>query len=416
VEAWDAAFATLGLRWAGIGTSSATDPFLAALDDRGFVPSRLELATGSAAGQPAAPLFALAEWEHFKLHNNRDRLAHAFALLHADFLYREEHQRKRNGLVAGTPEAYTLHPTGRFMLGGRVVPSLAGGASWLDACGMYALNARLLAEMARVLDRRDLAGELEWAVREVAARVNALMWHEEDEWYYDLDEHGEHLPVKTLAGLWAVWSGIAPRTRAEAMLKRLADPTQFERAHPYATVSAGEGDYRKRDGAPGGVARPDFNLPAWEAMFALHRHAPAQRACEAHLKRMAKVLADSGELYLAYDPDRDVPAPLHDGSSGANAPLALALCIQATVGVYMGLRPHAQRRELELIPYSEASHTIEGLRFAYGTINMEVGAAETAGGRRTIELMCDVPFRLRTRIGDKSQVHELQPGMHTLQA
>src|SRR5690606_16186200 len=106
VEAWDAALGTLGLRWAGIGTRSVTDPFLAALDGSGFVPARLELATGGnppadqANRRVAAPLFALAEWELFKLHGNEQRLAHAFELLRADFIYREDHQRKRNGLVA----------------------------------------------------------------------------------------------------------------------------------------------------------------------------------------------------------------------------------------------------------------------------------------------------------------------------
>lgn len=421
VDVWDCAFATLGLRWAGIGTRSVIDPFLAALDGAGFLPARLELATGGnpPADQPrkriAAPLLAMAEWEVFRLHADAERLAHAYHLLHTDFQYREAHLRKRNGLLPGAPDPYRVHATGRFMLGGRVVPSLAGGASWVDAAGMYALNARLLAEMARVLGRKEEAGELEWAVRDVAARVNALMWSEADGWYYDLDEHGAHLPVKTLASLWMIWSGVAPRNRAEIMLKRLGDPTQFERAHPYSAVSASEGDYRKRDGAPGGPTRPDFNIAAWEAAFALHLHAPAQRACEAHLKRVAKVLADSGEMFVAYDPDRDLPAPLHDGASGANAPLAHALCVQASLGVLFGLRPHAQRRELELVPHIEERHTVEGLRFAFGTLNMEVGPGKP-GARRTIELMCDVPFKLRVRTGETFQMHELQPGMHTLQA
>jgi hypothetical protein len=420
IDAWDCALGSLGLRWAGIGTRSVTDPFMAALDGAGFLPAKLELATG---GNPpadndrkriAAPLFALAEWELFRLHGDRKRLEHAFALLRTDFLYREDHQRKRNGLLPGSPDPYRVHATGRFMLGGRVVPSLAGGASWVDAAGMYALNARLLSEMARVLGRKEDAGELEWAVRDIAARVNALMWSEEDGWYYDLDEHGAHLPVKTLASMWAVWSGIAPRNRAEVMLKRLSDPTQFERAHPYAAVNASEGDYRKRDGAPGGPTRADFNLVAWESAFALHQYTTAQKAAETHLKRVAKVLADSGEMYLAYDPDRDLPAPLHDGSSGANSPLAHALCVQANLGVLLGLRPHAHRHELELVLHIEDRHMIEGLRFAYGTINMDIGAGKQ-GARRTIELMCDVPFKLRVRGGDKSQLHDMQPGMHTLQ-
>ena len=421
VDAWDGALATLGLRWAGIGTRSVTDAFLSAFDKNGYLPSRLEVATGgnppdkSDSTRVAAPLFALAEWELFKLHGNRERLEHAFELLRADFMYREDHQRKRNGLFGGVADSYRLHATGRFMLGGRVVPSLAGGASWIDAVGMHALNARILGEMARLLGRKEEAGELEWAMRDMAARANALMWDESNEWYFDLDEHGEHLPVKTLASLWAIWSGIAPRNRADAMLKRLSDPTQFERANPYSTVSASEGDYRKRDGAPAGVCRMDFNLIAWESLFAQHRYSAAQRACELHLRRVSKVLKDSGEMFLAYDPDRDTPAPLHDGSSGANAPLAHALCVQASIGCLMGVRPHVHRRELELIPYVEQQHTIEGLRFNFGTINMEVGAADKSGARRTLELMCDVPFKLRTRYGEKSQLHDLQPGMHALQ-
>src|SRR5690606_5987244 len=139
---------------------------------------------GPDASRIAAPLAAFAEWELFKLRGNRERLEHAFNLLKADFDYRQDHARRRNGLVTGASETYRLAATGRFMLGGRVVPSLASGASWIDATCIYALNARVLAEMAVVLGHREAAGELEWSLREVASRVNSRMWHEEDGWYY----------------------------------------------------------------------------------------------------------------------------------------------------------------------------------------------------------------------------------------
>jgi hypothetical protein len=422
VDAWDAALGTLGMRWAGEGLCSVTDPFLAAFDAGGFVPARLELATGgnppdsNEKARVAAPLLALAEWELYRVRGNRERLEHAYALLRADFLYREDHGRRRNGLLGGAPEPYRIGATGRFMLGGRVVPSLAGGASWVDASCMYALNARLLGEMARVLGRREDAGELEWTMRDLAAKVNARMWSEDDAWYHDLDEHGSILPMRTLASMWAILSGVAPRSRVEAMLKSLGDPTRFERAHPWATVAASESDYRRRDGVPVGVARGDFNLLVCEALFAAHQYAHAQRGTEQHLRRSAKVLADSGSLYLAYDPDKDVPAPLPDGSSGEDSPLALAVCLQNTLGGLMGLRPHGQRGELELVPYLEERHTIENLAFAYGTVNMEVHPVDKTGARRPIEIMTDVPFKLRTRTGDKSFVHEIEPGMHSILA
>jgi hypothetical protein len=301
------------------------------------------------------------------------------------------------------------------MLGGRIVPSLASGASWVDASGMHALNARVLAEMARLLGHTEAAAELDWDYRDVAARMNVSMWHEDDGWYYDLDEHGSFLPARTLAGLWAILSGVAPRHRAERMIARLADPAQFERAHPLSSLAASEGDYRKRDGTPVAVARAELNVIAWESCFAAGRPGRAQRFCEAHLRRVAKVLADSGELYLAYDPDRDVPAPIPDGTSGAEAPVAMACVIQETLGCLFGVRPHGQRGELELCLHIEERHRVEGLPFLLGTLNFEVSVA-APGGRRMIELMCDMPLKLRVRSGEQSRLHELNPGLHTLQA
>lgn len=105
VDAWDAALGSLGLRWAEQQVG-ATDGFLAAFDNSGFVPARLQLATGAAwpadaNARMAAPLLALAEWELYRTRGNRERLEHAYGLLRTDFLYREEHQRRRTGLCGG---------------------------------------------------------------------------------------------------------------------------------------------------------------------------------------------------------------------------------------------------------------------------------------------------------------------------
>lgn len=421
-DAWDAAFTTLGLRWAHTGCFGVNDPFLAALDEAHFVPASLEFSTGHNPGDDkdrarvGAPLTALSEWELFKVRADKARLAHVFELLLADHRYREARLRRRNGLFTGTPGPYRLNATARFMLGGKIVPSLATGSSWVDASAMHALNARVLAEMARALGRNEDAGELDWMFGDIAARMNAAMWNEDDGWYYDLDEHGSPLPMRTLAGLWVLLSGVAPRSRADRMFAQLGDPARFERAHPLSSIAASEGDYRKRDGSAVGVVRCELNLVAWESYFALGRHAKGQRQCEDHLRRVAKVLADSGELYLAYDPDRDAPAPIPDGNSGAEAALAFAATIQETLGVLFGLRPHAHRAELELCLAIEEKHRVEGLPFMLGTLNIEVSAAAATGGRRTIELMCDLPMKLRVRNGEQTQVHELHPGMHTLQA
>lgn len=420
-DAWDAAFATLALRWAGTGLTSGTDPFLAALDAKGFVPASLRFADGANPGDGkdralmAAPLLAWAEFELFKARGDRRRLGHAFELLRTDHRWRMANTRRRSGLFGGEPGPYRLNATSRFMLGGKIVPSLALGSSWIDASALHALNMRSLGEMARTLGRAADAGEIEWEYGELAARINAGMWNEDDGWYYDLDEHGSPLPMRTLAALWAMLAGVAPRNRGERMMARMGDPTQFERAHPLSSIAASEGDYRKRDGTPISVVRAEFEVLAWEAAFTHGRGAKAQRQCESHLRRAAKILGDSGELYLACDPDRDAPAPIPDGNSGEGAPLAHACAIQETLGCLFGLRPQGHRGELELHLHIEEKHRVEALPFMLGTINFEV-SAKPANGRRTIDLMCDMPLKLRVRNAEHVQVHELHPGMHTLQA
>ncbi|MBK9975756.1 MAG: hypothetical protein IPP14_13375 [Planctomycetes bacterium] len=422
VDAWDAAFATVALRWAQTGCNTVLDPFYAALLPERALAATLELASGKALegdkdrARVAAPLAAFAEWEWFKLRGDKSRLAHAYEILLADHRYRQSHEKRRNGLFAGTPGPYRLNATGRFMLGGRIVPSLALGSSWVDACGMQAMAGRMLADMARVLGHRDQASLLDWDLRDLAARMNLVMWNEDDGWYYDLDEHGAPLPMRTLAGIFAVLGGVAPRNRADAMLAKLGDPTRFERAHPLSTVAASEGDYRKRDGTPVGVVRSEFNVAAWECYFAVGRASKGQQQCESHLRRVAKVLADSGELYLAYDPDRDMPAPIPDGNSGAEAPLAWAAAIQETLSVLLGIRPHGHRGELELCLHLDEKHRVEGLPFQTGIVNFEVSATPMSGGRRSVEMQCDIPIKLRLRRGESSLLHELNPGFHTLQA
>lgn len=422
IDAWDAAFATIGLRWARLGRFSVTDPFLAVGNDEGFTPSQISVNDGQPItperqnAQYAVPLLAMAEWELFRVRGDKERLAHSFELLLADFRFREENLRKPNGLMSGSPDPYRLQSTGRFMLGGRVVPSLANSASWIDASGMFALNIHTLSEMARVLERREQVSELEWAFRDIAAKMNARCWSAEERCYLDLDEHGTPIPAHTLAGAWAIWSGVAPRNRAHDCIREFIDPTRFERAHPFSTVAASEDSYRKRDGVPVGVSRGDFNLPVYESLVANGKVRNAHRCCERHLRRVGRVLEQSGDLYLAYDPDQDQPAPLPDGHSGANLPLASALLINETLSYLFGIRPNAGRNELELNLQLEEKHTIEGLPFNLGTLNIEVGAVDKHGARREIELMSDIEFKLKIRVGNKAIAHDIKPGMHTVQA
>jgi hypothetical protein len=398
-SAWDAAFATLGFRFAREGFKAPLNPFFAGMAPAGFTRESID------ASMPSAPLQAWAEWELFKARGDKARLGHALPLLGADFAWRQG-QRHADGLIAGSPAAYRLQTSSRFWQGGNLNEKVAASAAWVDASCMQALNARCLMDMALTLDRREEAARFEWALRELASRINEKLWSEQDGWYFDADEHGKLLPVRSLASYWAIVSGVAPVARAERQIGALSDVTKFERAHPYSTLSASEREYRGKDGKPVGVARSDFNVLGYEALHAMDRGAQADFNAEDHLARVARVLADSHELYEAYDPDKDQPV-------GAPSALTAALMIHIALVYVVGLRPNAARGELTLALRLRDSFTIEGFPFAGGSLTIE--ASPSGAARRKLEVMTDVPVKLRLKTPERIESHDLTPGSHSLQ-
>jgi len=399
-SAWDAAFATLGLRFAREGFSAPNNPFLAGLDREGYVHETLD------ASIPAAPLAAWSERELFKVRADKVRLAHALPLLAADFAWRQAHKRP-DGLYAGNARACRSAHSSRFWRSGKFDEAAAEGGAWIDASCMMALNAHCLKEIALALDRTEEAARFEWAMRELAARINEKLFSEPDGWYFDADEKGALMPVRSMASYWAVISGVAPIARAERQIGALSDVTKFERAHPYSTLSANEREYRGKDGKPLGVARSDFNVLGYEALHALDRGAQADFNAEDHLARVARVLADTHELYEAYDPDKDTPI-------GAPSALTAAIIVNIVLVYVVGLRPNAARNELTLALRLRDAFTIEGLPFAGGSVSVE--ATATGAARRKLEVMTDVPFKLRIKTHERTESHDLTPGSHSLQA
>jgi hypothetical protein len=398
-SAWDAAFATLGMRFAREGFAAPNNAFLAGLDREGYVHETLD------ASIPSAPLTAWSEWELYKVRADKARLAHVLPLLAADFAWREAHRRP-DGLYSGSAHAFRSEHSSRFWRGGKFDSAAADGGAWIDASCMMALNALCLKEIALALGHREEAARFEWAMRELAARINEKLWSEPDGWYFDADEKGALMPVRSLASYWAIVSGVAPVARAERQIGALSDVTKFERAHPFSTLSASEREYRAKDGKPLGVARSDFNVLGYESLHALDRGAQADFNAEDHLARVARVLADAHELFEAYDPDKDSPI-------GAPSALTAALMINIVLVYIVGLRPNAARGELTLALRLRDAFTLEGLPFAGGTFSIE--ATPTGATRRKLEVMTDVAFKLRIRTPERIESHDLTPGSHSLQ-
>lgn len=76
-------------------------------------------------------------------------------------------------------------------------------------------------------------------------KINTVFWDEKDQFYYDRNERtGALIRVQSVAGFIPLWLGIAPKERADIIIKKhLLDTTTFWLKYPVASYSKKEPDY-----------------------------------------------------------------------------------------------------------------------------------------------------------------------------
>lgn len=97
-----------------------------------------------------------------------------------------------------------------------------------------------LEKLARYLEREDDVAEWKKRRLKIAERVNELLWDDEARFYFDLDEVGEFISIKTSAGFLPMNGQIPDRDRAEALRMHLMNPNEFWAPFPVPSVSIDE--------------------------------------------------------------------------------------------------------------------------------------------------------------------------------
>lgn len=102
---------------------------------------------------------------------------------------------------------------------------------------LYA-EKRILAEMAEILGRKELAGQLNQEADALAEYVRTRMWDEETGFFYDIRlETGEPIRVMGAECWLPLWAGIATPHQAEAVMKKMMDPNKFNSTLPLGTLA-----------------------------------------------------------------------------------------------------------------------------------------------------------------------------------
>lgn len=162
-----------------------------------------------------------------------------------------------------------------------------------------------LAEIAHILGYREDEKRWKAQAEELTARINAFLWDEETGFYYDREIDGTWVKIKTPAGLFPLFAGVASPAQAERLVKHLTNPAEFWAHMPVPTVALDEPVYE-----------PDmWRGPVWLALNfivieGLRRYGYQDLADELKERTLAEVdrwYQATGCLWEFYDPRGQVP-------------------------------------------------------------------------------------------------------------
>jgi len=112
-----------------------------------------------------------------------------------------------------------------------------------DLCGYMASEYLALEKLAKILDKKS--EDAEWRARRqrIVRQTNTVLWDKQDQFYYDLDEQGAFIRLKTCAGIIPMLGHIPDPDRGRALAQHVMNPAEFWAPFPVATVAQDEPAY-----------------------------------------------------------------------------------------------------------------------------------------------------------------------------
>ena len=181
----------------------------------------------------------------------------------------------------------------------------ANAVTAVDLSSYMASEYHSLEKIAKCLDRpRDVE---EWKRRRagITVKMNELLWDDEATFYFDLDEFGEFIPVKTAAGFMPLFGQIPDRDRAEALRMHLMNPNEFWSPFPVPTVSPDEAAYSQDMWR--GPTWININTLIYYGLMSYGFFQEGRRIARISLQEMVRCYMLYGCLYEYYDSSANLP-------------------------------------------------------------------------------------------------------------
>jgi glycogen debranching enzyme len=249
------------------------------------------------------------------------------------------------------------------------------------------------------------------------------MWNEEDGLYYDIDDDGNQVKVKTVASFWPMLAGLCDLHKAERLLSNLKDPKTFWRVIPFPSLSADHKDY-KPEGAYwlGSVWAPtnimiikgldNFSFDDNNCFDSYGFRKFAVHASQKYLEALYNVYKQTGTIWENYSSEFFMPGfPSNLDFVGWSGCGPVMLLIENIIGI------HADALKNEVIWDVDRvdRHGIENLKFGNVTTSLIAQKRVDINKPCILTIKTDHPYTLRVFKWDKkSKTVEIKKGTNNI--
>ena len=141
----------------------------------------------------------------------------------------------------------------------------------IDFNAQMALNAYYMSAIGDILNDKEISFKYKKKYYSLKTRIDALMWDDEDQFYYDLNRSEAKVKVKTLASYWTMLAQIPSEDKAEAMVQKLMDGP-FSTENPFPSLATDSKAYNQNGKGFCGSVYPHLTFMVIKGLEKYERH------------------------------------------------------------------------------------------------------------------------------------------------
>lgn len=354
------------------------------------------------------PLFSWAEWEHYRITGDKDRLIQVLPNLMKYFNWIKENRRWSNGLYWSSDFASGMDNSPRGAKE-NIDEKSHYDLSWIDISSQQAINAKYISLIASELEMYKLSNQYTEEYNELKQLINEKMWCKTDGIYYDLDKYGEFTEVKTIASFWPLLAGIANITQTQKLIQHLQNPQEFWRIHVFPSLSADHPSFKSDGGYWQGSIWAPTNYMVIKGLQYNGFEELATDAAENHIENIYQIYKETGTLWENYAPDMVKQGnPSKSDFVGWTGCSPISLLIENIIGIRTNASDDLIFWNLNLTE----KHGIKNLRFGDNNVTLLCEKREKHNSSANITIITDSDFNLKIKIDENIYYRSFSKGKH----